>query len=84
MSAENVVNRMSDIPVEQLSFEQAYTELENIVLTLETGQHTLEAALQYYERGQVLARYCSGLLDQAELKIQRLSGETLEDFTPPG
>ena len=84
MSADNVANQMSDTPVDQLSFEQAYTELENIVLKLETGQHSLEAALQYYERGQALARHCSGLLDQAELKIQRLSGEALEDFTPPG
>jgi len=84
MNAENPANRMTEIPVEQLSFEQAYTELENIVLALETGQHSLEAALQYYERGQVLARHCSSLLDQAELKIQRLSGEELEDFIPPG
>jgi len=84
MSAENPENRVTDIPVEQMSFEQAYTELENIVLALETGQHSLESALQYYERGQALRHHCASLLDQAEVKIQRLSGEELEGFTPPG
>ena len=84
MSAENPANRVTDIPVEQLSFEQAYAELESIVLALETGQHSLETALQYYERGQALRRHCSSLLDQAEVKIQRLSGEELEGLTPPG
>ncbi|OGO29416.1 MAG: exodeoxyribonuclease VII small subunit [Chloroflexi bacterium RBG_16_52_11] len=73
---------MTDIPVEKLTFEQAYKELENIVLALETGQHSLETAMQYYERGQALARHCASLLDRAELKIQRLSGEELEDYTP--
>jgi exodeoxyribonuclease VII small subunit len=83
MNAENPPILMTDTPVEQLTFEQAYKELENIVLALETGQHSLETAMQYYERGQTLARHCASLLDQAELKIQRLSGEELEDFTLP-
>ena len=82
MNAENPANLMTDIPVEKLTFEQAYKELENIVLALETGQHSLETAMQYYERGQALARDCASLLDRAELKIQRLSGEELEDYTP--
>jgi len=82
MNAENPANLMTDIPVEKLTFEQAYKELENIVLALETGQHSLETAMQYYERGQALARHCASLLDRAELKIQRLSGEELEDYTP--
>jgi len=83
MNAENPTNLVADTPVEQLTFEQAYKELENIVLAMETGQHSLETALQYFERGQALARHCANLLDQAELRIQRLSGEELEDFTPP-
>jgi len=70
------------LPVEQLSYEQALSELEAIVLDLESDQHALEEALAIFERGQALAQHCSQLLEQAELKIQELSGEELLDFDP--
>jgi exodeoxyribonuclease VII small subunit len=70
------------VPVEQLSYEQALSELEAIVLDLESDQHALEEALAIFERGQALAQHCSQLLEQAELKIQELSGEELLDFDP--
>lgn len=69
-------------PIDQLSYEMAYNELEEIVTALEQDDLSLEAALALYERGQFLAQYCSKLLDQAELKIQQLSGGELIDFTP--
>ena len=59
--------------VNGLSYEQAFAELETIVETLETGQLPLEQALKMYERGQKLAQFCTGLLDQAELKIKQLN-----------
>jgi exodeoxyribonuclease VII small subunit len=71
-----------NIPVDQLTYEQAFAELEASVAALETGQHPLDETLRLFERGQELVRHCASLLDQAELKIQRLNGETLEDFTP--
>ena len=67
-------------PVEGLTYEQALAELESIVAALESGDHSLDAAMALYERGQALARHCAQLLDQAELKIQSLSGEDLVDF----
>ncbi len=72
-----------EAPVEQLSFEQAFTELNSIVEALESGQHTLDEAVQLYERGQELARRCASLLDQAELKLQTLAGKQLDEFLPP-
>jgi exodeoxyribonuclease VII small subunit len=69
-------------PVEKLTFEQALNELESIVLNLESDGHSLEESLAMFERGQILAQYCSQLLEQAELKIQTLSGEELVDFDP--
>jgi exodeoxyribonuclease VII small subunit len=74
---------MSDLTIaslEGVSYEQALGELERIVAALESEERPLEEALALYERGQVLARYCAGLLDNAELKVQQLSGEDLEDF----
>lgn len=74
---------MSDQPeVEQLTYEQAFIELEGIVAVLESDEHSLDRALALFQRGQALARYCAALLDQAELKVQQISGEELVDFKP--
>lgn len=73
-------NERSMIPVDGLTYEQALSELEEIVAALEAGDHALEAAMALYERGQALARHCAHLLDQAELKIKSLSGEEWVDI----
>ena len=52
-----------------LTFEQAFAELEESVRTLENGELPLEESLALYERGQELAAYCAKMLDEAELKI---------------
>ena len=67
-------------PVDELTYEQAFEELETIVTALETDEHPLEDALSLFERGQALANHCADLLDKAELKVQQLSGSELLDF----
>jgi exodeoxyribonuclease VII small subunit len=67
-------------PLEELSYEQALAELESIVAALETDDYSLDRTLSLFERGQELARYCAGLLDTAELKVQKISGSQLDDF----
>lgn len=67
-------------PVEELTYEQAFHELEAIVAALEDAEGSLEDSLALFERGQALVRRCARLLDQAELKVQQLTGEELEDF----
>ncbi len=67
-------------PVEALTYEQAFAELEAVVAALERQEHPLEEALTLYARGQALLQYCRRLLEEAELKVQRLSGGTLEPF----
>jgi exodeoxyribonuclease VII small subunit len=67
-------------PIKELSYEQAFAELEAIVSALEAEESSLEDALALYERGQGLAQHCAGLLDKAELKVQQLSGQDLVDF----
>jgi exodeoxyribonuclease VII small subunit len=59
-------------PVEELSYEQAYAELDGIVALLEQEQADLEATIAWFERGQALARRCQDLLDQAELRVRTL------------
>ena len=60
-----------------LSYEQAFSELEAIVATLENEQKPLDESLQLYERGQLLVQYCAALLDQADLRIQQLNPNKL-------
>ena len=67
--------------LEGLTFEKAFGELETIVAALESEKRSLDESLALYERGQSLAKYCSNLLDQAELKVQLLAGETLNNFS---
>ena len=66
--------QISETPVEQLSYEQAFAELEAIVGALEANQVTLEESLALFERGQALSQYCAGLLESAELRVRQLTG----------
>lgn len=66
-------------PVEQLAYEQALAELETIIASLEANQLALDETMTLYERGQALTRHCVELLDKAELRIKKLSGDSLVD-----
>ena len=59
-------------PLEELSYEEALQELEELVQTLESGENDLQKTLLYFERGQMLASYCLSLLDNAELKVEEI------------
>ena len=50
-------------------YEQALTELEQIVARLETGEQSLEQSLKDYERGVELERQCQRALDEAERRV---------------
>ncbi len=67
-------------PVEELTYEEAFTELETIINTLEADEQTLDEILNKFERGQELARHCASLLDKAELKTKQLAGDEITDF----
>ncbi len=58
---------------QDLTFETALAELEQIVSKLEAGELTLEESLALFERGQKLADYCNNLLDNASLRVEQLT-----------
>jgi exodeoxyribonuclease VII small subunit len=76
---ENLPKTDNFLPVEQLTYEQALNELEEIVESLETNEKTLSEAMSLFERGKLLVKYCSTLLEKAELKVQMISGEELTE-----
>ncbi|MGH3009220.1 MAG: exodeoxyribonuclease VII small subunit [Gaiellaceae bacterium] len=57
----------------QPTFEQAQTELEQIVERLERGQVPLDEALALWERGEQLYAVCRAKLDAAEGKVEELA-----------
>lgn len=61
---------MSDI--QELSFETAFEELETIIEQLDSGELPLDESVTLYERGRQLATRCQALLDEAELRVQKL------------
>ena len=66
--------------VDEMTYEEAFSELEKIVATLELGERPLDESMTLFERGQALTKRCAELLDKAELKVQILVGESLADF----
>lgn len=75
---------MSKSPDTPKSFEAAIGELEEIVRTMEAGQISLEQALDRYQRGIGLLRYCQDTLARAEQRVSQLEGDTLIDNDPSG
>lgn len=55
------------------NFEQAMAELETIVRKLESGQDSLENSIALYERGTQLKKYCEKQLEDAQMKIEKLT-----------
>lgn len=67
-------------PVEEMTYEQALAELEEIVTALEGEQNQLDDAIKLFERGQALASRCGTLLEAAELKVKQVVGDAILPF----
>ncbi len=65
-------------PIQELTFEEALSELEQIVRALEGGGLPLEEAMALYERGRALADRCQQLLQEAQLRVQLLERDEAE------
>ena len=68
---------------QQTTFEQALSELEQVVQKLEKGELPLEESLRLYEDGIRLSRLCHTKLEEAEGRIEVLlkdsRGEVAQD-----
>lgn len=64
---------MSDTPVEEMTFEQAIAELEQVVGQLERGEVPLEQSIALYERGAKLKARCETKLKEAEEKVAQIT-----------
>ena len=70
-------SKKTEKPVQELTYEEALAELEEIVAALEDEQNQLDDAIKLFERGQALAARCGVLLEAAELKVKQVAGDDL-------
>ncbi|MEZ4659886.1 MAG: exodeoxyribonuclease VII small subunit [Caldilineaceae bacterium] len=56
---------------DEISYEQAFGELEQILHALEMGELPLAESLALYEKGVQLAAICGQKLDEAEMRVRR-------------
>lgn len=61
--------------VTELNFEQAMSQLEEIVDELEHGDVPLEKAIELFQKGMGLSQLCSQKLEQVERKIEMIVEE---------
>jgi exodeoxyribonuclease VII small subunit len=63
----------TDTPVNDMTFEQAMAELEQVVTQLERGDVALDASISLYERGAALKKRCEAKLKEAEEKVAAIT-----------
>ncbi|WP_251576527.1 exodeoxyribonuclease VII small subunit [Paenibacillus sp. MER TA 81-3] len=64
--------------MEELNFEAAMEKLELIVSQLEGGDAPLEQAIDLFQEGMRLSKFCSEKLQQVERKIEMLTEQNGE------
>ena len=58
---------------QDLSYEQAYKQLEEVIAKLEQGDLSLDESVELYAQGRKLSAHCQQLLEKAELRIVQLA-----------
>ncbi|MEL6564834.1 MAG: exodeoxyribonuclease VII small subunit [Pseudomonadota bacterium] len=64
---------MTDRPVDEMSFEEAMAELEQVLGQLERGDVALDDSIKLYERGAALKARCETKLREAEEKVAAIT-----------
>lgn len=72
---------MTENEINKLSFEEAITQLENIVRELESGRIKLDDAVTAYEKAVSLKKLCEKKLKEAQLKIEKIEVTPNGDLT---
>jgi exodeoxyribonuclease VII small subunit len=58
--------------IAKLNFEDALSQLEEIVRHLEDGEGKLDDAIKAYERGDLLKRHCETKLQEAQGRVDKI------------
>lgn len=65
----------------ELTLEEAFAEIEQVIEQLETEDITLEDSFREYSRGMELLKYCNQSIDRVEKKVLMINEEGgLDEF----
>jgi len=78
MTAKNVHD------ITKLNFEQALSQLEEIVSTLESGEAGLDEAMEIYAKGQQLKELCSAKLAKSRLQVEKINSDKDDNISISG
>lgn len=66
---------------EQISLEEAFEQIEDVIAHLETEEITLEESFQEYNRGMKLLQKCNETIDRVEKKVLQINEDGgLDEF----
>ena len=71
---------MNDNITDQITFEQAMSQLEDALKVLSQGDIALEQAVEQYKRGLDMANLCQRMLRDAESNIKILQDGIEKEF----
>ena len=63
----------NETKIDEMSFEEAIRELEQVVNALDKGDVALEDSISRYERGAKLKARCEAKLKEAEEKVAQIT-----------
>lgn len=66
---------------QELSLEEVFAQIEEVIAHLETEEITLEESFQEYNKGMQLLQHCNSAIDRVEKKVLQINenGE-LDEF----
>lgn len=66
---------------QELSLEETFVQIEEVIAHLETEEITLEQSFQEYNRGMQLLKHCNETIDQVEKKVLQINEDGgLDEF----
>ena len=65
----------------ELTIEEAFSEVDERIKSLEKSDVTLEESFKYFKEGMDLLKYCNDSIDKVEKKVQKVMADgRTEDF----
>lgn len=58
---------------QELSLEEAFEQIEDVIAHLEAEEITLEQSFREYNRGMQLLQHCNAAIDQVEKKVLQIN-----------
>lgn len=75
------MQQVQETQEEEISLEEVFLQIEDVIAHLETEEITLEQSFQEYNRGMLLLQRCNEKIDRVEKKVLQINeGGGLDEF----